>query len=330
MADVALWLPAIVWGAIFLWSYRREPRQFRNAFFFFFFCACTLGAAAVYFKQWWITLPIALAVAFTPVITIVFMLVNEVMLVKREGFSLSHALPLLFACTIVAWFGALPVAHAARLPGVVVGFVLAVTACGAWFFLSFAALLVYSWLYRSLPRRRRYDFIIIHGAGLKGQELTPLLAGRVERAYELWNAQGRRATLVPSGGQGEDEEISEAEAMARHLRALGVPPTQLALEDRSTTTWENLSFSRDLIAELSSVPDPRSALVTSDYHVFRAAMYARAVGLNADGLGSRTARYYFPTAFIREFIAISRRYWWPYATIMGLWAAFTLFFLTFR
>lgn len=276
MADVALWLPAIVWGAIFLWSYRREPRQFRNAFFFFFFCACTLGAAAVYFKQWWITLPIALAVAFTPVITIVFMLVNEVMLVKREGFSLSHALPLLFACTIVAWFGALPVAHAARLPGVVVGFVLAVTACGAWFFLSFAALLVYSWLYRSLPRRRRYDFIIIHGAGLKGQELTPLLAGRVERAYELWNAQGRRATLVPSGGQGEDEEISEAEAMARHLRALGVPPTQLALEDRSTTTWENLSFSRDLIAERSSVPDPRSALVTSDYHVFRAAMYARA------------------------------------------------------
>ena len=330
MADVALWLPAIVWGAIFLWSYRREPRQFRNAFFFFFFCACTLGAAAVYFKQWWITLPIALAVAFTPVITIVFMLVNEVMLVKREGFSLSHALPLLFACTIVAWFGALPVAHAARLPGVVVGFVLAVTACGAWFFLSFAALLVYSWLYRSLPRRRRYDFIIIHGAGLKGQELTPLLAGRVERAYELWNAQGRRATLVPSGGQGEDEEISEAEAMARHLRALGVPPTQLALEDRSTTTWENLSFSRDLIAERSSAPDPRSALVTSDYHVFRAAMYARAVGLNADGLGSRTARYYIPTAFIREFIAISRRYWWPYATIMGLWAAFTLFFLTFR
>ena len=324
MADVALWLPAIVWGAIFLWSYRREPRQFRNAFFLFFFCACTLGAAAVFFKQWWITLPIALAVAFTPVITIVFMLVNEVMLVKREGFSLSHALPLLFACTIVAWFGALPVAHAARLPGVVVGFVLAVTACGAWFFLSFAALLVYSWLYRSLPRRRRYDFIIIHGAGLKGQELTPLLAGRVERAYELWNAQGRRATLVPSGGQGEDEEISEAEAMARHLRALGVPPTQLALEDRSTTTWENLTYSRDLITRLSSATPERAALVTSDYHVFRTAMYARAVGFNADGLGSKTASYYFPTAFIREFIAISRRYWWPYALIMGLWALATV------
>ena len=194
MADVALWLPAIVWGAIFLWSYWREPRQFRNAFFLFFFCACTLGAAAVFFKQWWITLPIALAVAFTPVITIVFMLVNEVMLVKREGFSLSHALPLLFACAIVAWFGALPVAHAARLPGVVVGFVLAVTACGAWFFLSFAAMLLYSWLYRSLPRRRRYDFIIIHGAAVACR------AGRTRlRAVECAGPARHPRTIRRSG-----------------------------------------------------------------------------------------------------------------------------------
>ena len=329
MADVALWLPSLVWGALFLWSYWREPRQFRNAFFFFFFCACALGAVAVTFAQWWITFPIILAVAFTPVVTIVFMVVNEVTLVRREGFSFAHALPLLFACAIVAWFGALPGAFALQLPGVVVGFVLAITACGAWFFLSFAALLLYSWLYRSLPRKRHYEFIIIHGAGLAGEELTPLLRGRVERAYELWVTQGRHATLVPSGGQGEDEEISEAEAMARHLRILGVPDPQMLLEDRSTTTWENLRFSRDLIAEHSSGGAPRSALVTSDYHVFRAAMYARAVGLSADRLGSRTARYYFPTAFIREFIAITRSYWWPYATIMGLWAIFTLFVLIF-
>ena len=324
MTYVALWLPALVWGALFLWSYWREPRQFRNAFFLFFFCASTLSAAAEAFAQWWITVPIFLAVALAPVVTIVFMVVNQVSLVRREGFSFAHALPLLFACAIVAWFGVLPVAVALRAPEVVIGFVLAIMACGAWFFLSFAALLLYSWLYRSLPRKRHYEFIIIHGAGLIGEELTPLLRGPVECAYELWVTQGRHATLVPSGGQGEDEEISEAEAMARYLRSLGVPDTKMLLEDRSTTTWENLRFSRDLIAGHSSGGAPRSALVTSDYHVFRAAMYARAVGLNADGLGSRTARYYFPTAFIREFIAITRRYWWPYATIMGLWAIFTV------
>lgn len=248
------------------------------------------------------------------------MLVNEVQLVRREGFSLSHALPLLFACAIVAWFLAVPLALVVEAPGLVLGFLFALTLCGAWFFLSFTALLLYSWLYRSLPRKRQYEFIVIHGAGLNGTDLTPLLRGRVDRAYELWVNQGKEGVFVPSGGRGADEEISEAEAMARYLRSRGVSDSAIVLEDRSTTTWENLTYSRDLIARLSNGTPERVALVTSDYHVFRTAMYARAVGFSADGLGSKTASYYFPTAFIREFIVISRRYWWPYALIMGLWA----------
>lgn len=324
MVDFDLWLPTLVWGALFLWSYHTEPRRFRNAFFFFFLCASVLAAASLQLDQWWIFLPIALVLMLSPFITIVFLFVNEVSLVRREGFSLSHALPLLFACAIVAWFVALPAALLAGLPPVVLGLVLALTVCGAWFFLSFTALLLYSWFYRALPRRRRYNFIVIHGAGLMGEELTPLLRARVDRAYDLWVAQGSKATFVPSGGQGADEAISEADAMARYLRSLGVPDSQIVLEDTSTTTWENLINSRDLIAGLTEEDNPRSVLVTSDYHVFRTAMYARAVGFNADGLGAKTAFYYFPTAFIREFIAISRKYWWPYAVIMGLWALATV------
>mgnify|MGYP001019564309 CR=1 FL=1 len=222
MIDVVLWLPTIVSGAIFVWSYRREPRQFRNAFFFFFLCASALGALSLQLDQWWITLPIALAIALAPFITIIFMLVNEVQLVRREGFSLSHALPLLFAGAIAAWFLAVPVALVVEAPGFVLGFLFALMLCGAWFFLSFAALLLYSWLYRTLPRKRQYEFIVIHGAGLNGTELTPLLRGRVDRAYDLWINQDKAGVFIPSGGQGPDEEISEAEAMARYLRSRGV------------------------------------------------------------------------------------------------------------
>lgn len=324
MIDVVLWLPALVWGAIFVWSYRREPRQFRNAFFFIFFCASALLAASEQLNQWWITAPIMIFIAVSPLITIIFMLVNEVQLVRREGFSLSHALPLLFACAIVAWFLAVPAAFVVGVPGFVLGFLFAMTLCGAWFFLSFVALLLYSWLYRSLPRKRQYEFIVIHGAGLNGTELTPLLRGRVDRAYDLWIKQEKRGIFIPSGGQGSDEEISEAEAMARYLRSRGVSDSSIVVEDHSTTTWENLTYSRDLIARLSDGAPRRAALVTSDYHVFRTALYARAVGFRADGLGSKTAGYYFPTAFIREFIAISSRYWWPYAVIMGLWVLATI------
>lgn len=134
-------------------------------------------------------------------------------------------------------------------------------------FLSFTALLLYSCFYRALPRKRRYDFIVIHGAGLMGEELTPLLRARVDRTYDLWVAQGRQATFAPSGGQGANEVISEAEAMARYLRSRGVPDSQIVVEDASTTTWENLINSRDLIAGLTEEDSPRSVLVTSDYHV---------------------------------------------------------------
>ena len=100
-----------------------------------------------------------------------------------------------------------------------------------------------------------------------GEELTPLLRARVDRAYDLWVAQGRQATFVPSGGQSAEEVISEAEAMARYLRSRGVPDSQIVVEDASTTTWENLINSRDLIAGLTEEDSPLSVLVTSDYHV---------------------------------------------------------------
>lgn len=192
-----------------------------------------------------------------------------------------------------------------------------------WFFFSFVALLLYSWFFRKLPRKRVFDYIIIHGAGLRGEEPTPLLRGRIDKAVELWKAQGAHAILIPSGGQGSDELISEAEAMSRYLSARGVPQDLILLEDRSTTTMENLLFVKHLL-DARGLGAYRCAFVTSDYHVFRTALYASKVGLKGDGIGSKTAGYYFPTAFIREFIAITKEHWLPYVIITMIWGASVL------
>jgi uncharacterized SAM-binding protein YcdF (DUF218 family) len=193
---------------------------------------------------------------------------------------------------------------------------------GLWLFFSFAALLVYSWFYRMLPRRRRYDYIIVHGAGLSGDKPTPLLRGRIDKAVELWERQQRRGLFVVSGGQGDDEVVSEAEAMRNYLtEERHIPEACILMENRSTTTMENLMFSKEIMDRHSgSAPRAyRAALVTSDYHVFRASEYAHRIGLNADGVGSRTRGYYWPTAFIREFVAISRSHMWPYLGIAVVW-----------
>mgnify|MGYP001012446987 CR=1 FL=1 len=104
---------------------------------------------------------------------------------------------------------------------------------------------------------------------------------------------------------------------------LGVPQEALLPEDQSTTTMENLVFAKNLLDARQTTPY-RCAFVTSDYHVFRTALYASKVGLKGDGIGSKTAGYYFPTAFIREFIAITKEHWLPYVIITMIWAASVL------
>ncbi len=315
--------PAIFWGILFAWSYRKEPRQFKNAIFFLLMLIFALSACAIYTNDIGIVLLLGVAIPFAPIVTVVFLLVNAWIVIRREGFSLSNVLPALFALAIVAWIIGIPIGIGMSDSRVVISLSALLLALGLWFFFSFVALLVYSWFYRRLPRKRRFDYIIIHGAGLQGEEPTPLLRGRIDKALKLWSAQGRTAILVPSGGQGSDEVISEAEAMSRYMLRLGVPREVLLPEDQSTTTMENLVFAKKLLDARQTTPY-RCAFVTSDYHVFRTALYASHVGLKGDGVGSRTASYYFPTAFIREFIAITKEHWMPYMIVTIVWATSVL------
>ena len=86
---------------------------------------------------------------------------------------------------------------------------------------------------------------------------------------------------------------------------------------------ENLLFVKHLL-DARGLGAYRCAFVTSDYHVFCTALYALKVGLKGDGIGSKTTGYYFPTAFIREFIAITKEHWLPYVIITMIWAASVL------
>ena len=149
------------------------------------------------------------------------------------------------------------------------------------------------------------DYIIILGCGIKKDgTLLPLLKGRVDKAIEFYNAQlqatGKKAVFVPSGGQGSDEIISEGEAMQRYLLEQGIPKEQIMPETKSTNTFENMKFSKELIAD----SDAKVVFSTTNYHVFRSGIFSAQAGLNAEGMGSKTKWYFWPNAFIREFIGL--------------------------
>ncbi len=104
--------------------------------------------------------------------------------------------------------------------------------------------------YRKIPYDK--DYIIILGCAIrKDGTLYPLIQGRVEQAIDFWKKQyqstGKKAVFVPSGGQGDDEIIAEAKAMERYLLEKGIPQELILAEDKSTTTRENMKFSKELI-----------------------------------------------------------------------------------
>ena len=333
--------PAVIPGVLFIYSFIKEPRQFRNALFLFAALAWSSILLVLRLNNFILGLILVTLVLLTPFLTIGFLLINTIVVVKNNGFSLTSMLPFLMAGFLVLLIASPTIVNYFD-PDVrhIIVFVLGLfTLEGLWFSFTFMALLFYSWVYRLLPRRRQYDYIIIHGAGLDGPRPTPLLAGRIDKALELWNKQHQHGKFVVSGGQGADEIVSEAQAMRDYLLEKGVPADAILMEDKSTTTWENLRYSLAVIradrtsAAADDAPTGGSvtsndapadsefttAVVTSDFHVFRCAEYAHNLGIKADGIGSHTKGWYWPTAFIREFIAITKAHLWPYLVIGGIY-----------
>ena len=170
------------------------------------------------------------------------------------------------------------------------------------------------------------DYILILGCKFrKDGSLTPLLRGRVDRAVDFWHRQkdatGREAVLMPSGGQGSDEPISEAEAMRRYLLSQGIPEQAIQAEDRSRNTYQNMQFSRALIEREN--PGAKVAYATTNYHVFRSGVWASLAGLEAEGMGSRTKWWYWPNAFMRECVGLMMN---RIPQEIALLAIFTVFF----
>lgn len=333
--------PAVIPGVLFIYSFIKEPRQFRNALFLFAALAWSSILLVLRLNNFILGLILVILILLTPFLTIGFLLINTIVVVKNNGFSLTSMLPFLMAGFLVLLIASPTIVNYfdPDTRHVVVFLLGLFTLEGLWFSFTFMALLFYSWVYRLLPRRRQYDYIIIHGAGLDGPQPTPLLAGRIDKALELWNKQHQHGKFVVSGGQGADEIVSEAQAMRDYLLEKGVSADAILMEDKSTTTWENLRYSLAIIradrasAAADDAPAGGSvtsndapadsefttAVVTSDFHVFRCAEYAHNLGIKADGIGSHTKGWYWPTAFIREFIAITKAHLWPYLVIGGLY-----------
>ncbi len=298
------------WFLVFGVSFLRDRRLFKNGIFLvltlmfaglgliFAVEAVSQTAAKV------LVVAVLVAIPLTIAVLAVFLVINGVTMLRRERRRLSNLLSLLVGLGIIGFviFSVLVQKIGWEPLAAVRSVLLGVLTYISFLFLCF---LVYAFFYSRVRSSRKVDFVVVLGSGLMGSRVTPLLASRLDRAQQVYERalrKGRSPRLVTSGGQGPGEDLPESHAMAAYLVEHGVPDDQIIREDRSTTTWENLTFSRDLMVELR--PQYRCLIVTNNFHAFRAALTARKAKVNGQVVGSPTAAYYWPTATIREFVAI--------------------------
>ncbi len=180
----------------------------------------------------------------------------------------------------------------------------------------YTSVLAYAILYHYTPIRYEPNYIIALGSGLIGDRVPPLLASRLDEAVKQYKKYGERPFIIVSGGQGNDERISEAFAMKQYLiHVHQIPPDKVLEEDQSSNTEQNMSFSKKIMDHHAQGEKYRSIFVTNNFHVFRASIYAKKAELDAEGIGSKTAFYYVPNAFTREFIGLLEMYKWAHITV---------------
>lgn len=144
--------------------------------------------------------------------------------------------------------------------------------------------------------------VVVLGCKVEVDRPSVALLRRVDTAADYLLAHPS-VQVVVSGGQGPDEPISEAEAMRRALVDRGVDEDRILVEDRSTSTLENLTFSKELLAENGL---GTSVIVVSEgYHMYRALTVAERVGLEAEGLAAPSAAWVLPTSWVREWFGIT-------------------------
>ncbi|KGM16445.1 hypothetical protein N867_19955, partial [Actinotalea fermentans ATCC 43279 = JCM 9966 = DSM 3133] len=144
--------------------------------------------------------------------------------------------------------------------------------------------------------------VVVLGCRVEGDTPSQALQRRIDTAADYLLAHPG-VPVVVSGGMGDGERISEAEAMRRGLVERGVADDRILLEDRSTSTLENLTNSAAILAEKglgSSV-----VVVSEGYHLHRALGIADRVGLDADGLAAPSPGWLLPTSWVREWVALT-------------------------
>lgn len=163
---------------------------------------------------------------------------------------------------------------------------------------------IVGWMgYSAMKAPTKSATVVILGCQVRGEELSRMLTDRANRAIEYLN-ENPDSVCVVSGGQGRGESISEAEAIRRYLIAHGISEDRIYIEDKSTSTYENLTFSAEIIKQNGLCTDV--VIASDNFHQLRASIFAEQNGLKASPIGTNTWIFLSAGYWAREVLAVGK------------------------
>lgn len=143
--------------------------------------------------------------------------------------------------------------------------------------------------------------VVVLGCRVYDNKPSKTLMSRLDAAYD-YLVEHEDSACVVSGGKGSNEKMSEAQCMYNYLVDKGISPDRIYMEDKSRTTRENLKFTKEVIEKNGL--NPAIAIVTSEFHQYRAGLIAKDLGFEYGAISSHTMPALLPTYYVRELYGI--------------------------
>ena len=178
---------------------------------------------------------------------------------------------------------------------------------------------------KNLKAMHGTDFLLVLGNKCNTNRVPPILAGRLDKAIELYSDFAQKPKIIVSGGKSSSKTLAEAVLMKEYLLEQGIPENVICVEDKSLNTIQNLEYSAIKIRNIWQKDSrPRVIIVTSDYHIPRTKLQAQKLGLKVQFAAAKTVKMLKWPAMFREFTAIIWYHRYSLITILGMDILFSL------
>ena len=157
-----------------------------------------------------------------------------------------------------------------------------------------------------------FDYLLVLGAKVRMDGPSLSLQNRIDAAYDYLTAHPDTVAIL-SGGKGADEPVTEAACMYDRLVTKGINSNRLWKEEKATSTWENLKFALDLVEGKTGTRPTKLGVISSEYHLFRASLFAKEHGVEFAGIPAETTKISLKiNYFLREVAGV-----WHYILLGG-------------